>query len=104
MKLFQITEINVDYIYISKIVNFFHFFQHKYLLKFSTDGYALTNLHGAVQACIKLMEVDNEWKPLGSNTSVLPKQLQSEICVFHYKGKEVITHDNNLNISCDTNL
>ena len=56
------------------------------MLKFATDGYALTNSDGAVQGCIKLMEVDDNWKPIPSKYSILAKKFRSEICVFHFKG------------------
>ena len=51
------------------------------------DGYALTNMDGAVQACVRLMEVDNNWKPIAFKDSILPTNLKAEICVLHFKGE-----------------
>ena len=54
------------------------------MLKFSIDGCALTQIKGAVQACVKLLDLDANGKPLFR--SDLPLRLQQEICILHYIG------------------
>ena len=54
------------------------------MLKFSIDGSELTQIKGAVQACVRLLDVDDLGKPL--THSNLPLCLQQEICVLHYIG------------------
>ena len=62
------------------------FFQRKYILKFSTDGAQLNNNQTAVQATVKLIDVDEEGKPL--TESALPEYLQREICVYYFIGNK----------------
>ena len=62
--------------------------QRKYILKFSTDGSSLTQAKGAVQSCIRLIDVGANGKPLVP--SDLPLSLQQEILVLHYMGMYVL--------------
>ena len=61
-------------------------FQKKYLLKFSTDGYALTNLDGGVQGCVRLIQVKDDWHPVAKDNITIPSNLRTEICIFHLRG------------------
>ena len=60
------------------------FFQRQYMVKFATDGAVLNHSRTAVQATVKIMDVDDQGKPLME--SKLPKHLQKEICVCYYIG------------------
>ena len=58
--------------------------QAKYILKFCIDGAVLTNSRGAVQATVKIIDVDENGHPL--RESNLPDHLQKEICVYYFIG------------------
>ena len=58
------------------------------MLKFSIDGSALTQIKGAVQACVRLLDLKENGQPL--IRSDLPLHLQQEICVLHYIGMALI--------------
>ena len=53
-------------------------------MKFSTDGAVLSNKRNAVQGSIKLIDVDDDGRPL-TNTN-LPEYLQKEITMYYYLG------------------
>ena len=55
------------------------------MVKFATDGAVLNRSRMAVQATVKLIDVDKNGKPL--RESKLPKYLQKELCVYYYIGK-----------------
>ena len=60
-------------------------------MKFSTDGSALTQVKGAVQSSVRLIDVEKNGKPcIPSN---LPMCLQQEICVLIYIGKYLVYSD-----------
>ena len=63
-------------------------------MKFSIDGSALTQIKGAVQACVRLLDVKANGQPLIHSN--LPVHLQQEICVLHYIGMQL-----NLTFSAD---
>ena len=58
------------------------------MIKFATDGAVLNHSHSAVQATVKILDVDDEGKPL--RESLLPKYLQKEICVYYYIGLDLM--------------
>ena len=58
--------------------------QLKYIVKFSTDGAVLNNNRAAVQATVKIIDVDQCGKPL--RESNLPAHLQKEICIYYFIG------------------
>ena len=53
-------------------------------MKFATDGAVLNHSRTAVQATVKIIDVDDEGKPL--RESKLPRHLQKELCVCYYIG------------------
>ena len=53
-------------------------------MKFATDGAVLNNNKGAVQGTVKIIEADEEGKPLSESN--LPTHLQKEICVYYFIG------------------
>ena len=55
------------------------------MLKFSIDGSVFTQVKGAVQACVKLLDVKENGHPF--LRSDLPLRLQQEVCVLHYIGR-----------------
>ena len=54
------------------------------MVKFATDGAVLNYSRTAVQATVKIMDVDDQGKPLMESN--LPQHLQKEICVCYYIG------------------
>ena len=62
----------------------------QYILKFSTDGARLTNNDTGVQGTIRILDVDNDVRPI--TPSRLPPRFHREICVFYFIGKFYETH------------
>ena len=67
-----------------KCITFYLYFKRKYILKFATDGAVLNHNRNAVQATVKIIDVDENWKPHRETT--LPEYLQREICVYYFIG------------------
>ena len=55
------------------------------MLKISTDGAILTKKKHGVQGTIRVLQVDDDGKPLLACT--LPQRLQKEILLFYYVGR-----------------
>ena len=58
---------------------------HKYIIKFSTDGAKLTNNMTGVQGTIKICDVNNQFKPI--QPTKLPERFHREICVYYFIGQ-----------------
>ena len=54
------------------------------MIKFCTDGAILNSTRNAVQATVKIIDVDIDGKPL--RYTQLPQHLQKEICVYYFLG------------------
>ena len=55
------------------------------MIRFSMDGARMCKKKGAVQGCIKIIDVNCEWKP--KVPSKLPKRFTKENCLFIFVGK-----------------
>ena len=55
------------------------------MVKFSTDGAVLSNKRNAVQGTVKIIDVDDNGRPL--QLTQLPEYLQKEITMYYYIGK-----------------
>ena len=56
----------------------------QYIIKFSTDGAKLTNNDTGVQGTIRILDVDNDGKPL--TPTRMPARFHREICIFYFIG------------------
>ena len=57
------------------------------MIKISTDGAILTKKKHAVQGTIRIMQVDQNKKPVHKST--LPDRFNKEILLFYYIGKKL---------------
>ena len=57
----------------------------RYIIKFSTDGARLTNNETGVQGTFRLLDVDEDGKPVLPTR--LPDRFHREICLFYFIGK-----------------
>ena len=59
-------------------------------MKYSTDGAVLSNKRNAVQGTIKIIDVDDDGRPLPETE--LPQYLQKEITMYYYLGIVIEYH------------
>ena len=60
------------------------FFQKRYMLKISSDGAVLTKKKHGVQGTLRVLEVDENGRPLMKSN--LPARFNKEILLFYYIG------------------
>ena len=60
-------------------------FQHKYILKFATDGAILTKTKNAVQGIMKIIPCDSDGRPLVTHHDY--DKLDKEITLYYFIGK-----------------